>query len=510
MAYLRIVSERGDSSKLELLEQVVRAGRSSANDLVLADPAASREHFELRRSGTVYVLSDLKSRNGTLLNGMLISNEVRLRAGDEIQVGRTRLYYLHEERSRDISSLPIAGSPTLMFRADQLADSLRQEEHTTPGASPGAAVVLSQLATELMSVTEEMQLLELICGQVRTVLQADRCAVVYRGPTDEDIEIKSVSCADSQQSRELTISSTAVQQVLEERMALQISNVQCDDRYMHQQSIMLQRIGSILCAPLWHEETVFGLVYVDTTGRAGGYGKRHLALLSAIANLTAIKIDNLRLFEQAVAKARMEQELSLAADIQSAMLPRSPYPFAGLECVGFNRPCYEVGGDYFDFIPASDSSSVLTVTVADVSGKGASAAMLMASCKSMLTALIETGVPLLERMERLNRYVTDNSTPNRFVTCFHGELDTQNNLLTYCNAGHNPPILLLPGREPCQLDATAMVLGVLEYPMDTEQIPFPNGAVLFAYSDGVIYNNICNYRNFIAIDGDVTIIYREF
>jgi sigma-B regulation protein RsbU (phosphoserine phosphatase) len=252
---------------------------------------------------------------------------------------------------------------------------------------------------------------------------------------------------------------------------------------MHQQSILLHRIGSILCAPLWHDQTVFGLLYVDTTGRAGGYVKRHLALLSAVANLVAMKIDNLRLFELTVAKARMEKELSLAAQIQARMLPQGKLSYRGVTCVGFNRPCYEVGGDYYDYTPMENGC--LAVTVADVSGKGASAAMLMASCKSMLTAFVETGLSLLERVSRLGRYVLNNSTANKFVTFFHAEVDPDEDRLRYCNAGHNPPLLVQPGAEPQMLEATGTVLGIMDYPYEQTEVPFAPGAFLVAYSDGV-------------------------
>jgi sigma-B regulation protein RsbU (phosphoserine phosphatase) len=165
------------------------------------------------------------------------------------------------------------------------------------------------------------------------------------------------------------------------------------------------------------------------------------------------------------------------------MLPQGQLSHRGVTCVGFNRPCYEVGGDYFDYAPMDNGC--LAVTVADVSGKGASAAMLMASCKSMLTAFVETGQSLLERVSRLGRYVLSNSTANKFVTFFHAEVDPDAGTLRYCNAGHNPPLLVQPGAEPKMLDATGTVLGIMDYPYEEAEVPFPVGSVLVAYSDGV-------------------------
>jgi serine phosphatase RsbU (regulator of sigma subunit) len=485
MAYLKIITEQCESSELQMHGALIRAGRSSNNDLVLADAAASREHFELHRRGDDYVIRDLGSRNGTFLNGLLIHQELKLRSGDEIQVGRTRLVFCRDETTPAVLEAQQPDSATIMYRADQLASSLRVDPGEKAGrGSREDAFVLNQLAAEVMPVSEEPVLLNLVTKRLLSIFKADRCAVVYQGEGGEhDIEVKAISCTSPDQSREVTISSTAARHVIKERMALQISDVQADDRFMHQQSILLHRIGSILCAPLWHDQTVFGLLYVDTTGRAGGYVKRHLALLSAVANLVAMKIDNLRLFELTVAKARMEKELSLAAQIQARMLPQGKLCHSGITCVGFNRPCYEVGGDYYDYAPMENGC--LAVTVADVSGKGASAAMLMASCKSMLTAFVETGLSLLERVSRLGRYVLSNSTANKFVTFFHAEVDPVANRLRYCNAGHNPPLLLQPGAEPQMLEATGTVLGIMDYPYEEAEVPFGAGSFLVAYSDGV-------------------------
>ena len=283
--------------------------------------------------------------------------------------------------------------------------------------------------------------------------------------------------------KQVRISTTAARRVLDEKMAFVLADVAADERFRMQHSILQENITSILCAPLWHESSVFGLLYLDTTSRPGALGKGELALLSAFANLAAIKIDNLRLVASSIAAARMERELALAAEIQQRMLPQQEFVFPGYDCSGFTRPCYEVGGDFYDFMPVDDHR--FAFTVADVSGKGASGALLMASVKAMLTVLVETGVPLVERVVRLNRYVLENSTSNRFVTLFHAEVDAASSTLRYCNAGHNPPIVKGADGELQLLNGTGPVLGLLELPYREERVPFPVGSWILAYSDGV-------------------------
>jgi len=478
------LSEHGLEERFELGGDVVRAGRASANDLQLEDAAASREHFELRRSGDVYCIRDLGSRNGTAVNGAHLEGERQLTHGDEITVGRTRLVYSEEGATEAVPRIT-EDSATVMFAAKALSSAyLDQARSSVDERSRLDLIHLNELARELMSVADERDLFEMVSERVLRLIGGDCCAVVF-GTNGEQrsIEVKALACANPKASREVTISSTAAHHVLDDAMALLLTDAGQDERFRSQHSIVIGNITSILCAPLWYGDSVFGLLYLDATARPGAFTKDHLALLSAVANLAAIKIDNLRLFAATIAKARMERELALAAEIQAQMLPRREFVFPGFTCLGFNRACYEVGGDYYDFMPTVGGG--FSITVADVSGKGASAALLMASCKSMLTAHTETGVPLLDRVVKLNSYVIDNSTANKFVTFFHAELDPSSGNLRYCNAGHNPPLLLTPDGELRTLDSTGPILGLFEMPFEVEEVTFVPGATLVAFSDGV-------------------------
>jgi phosphoserine phosphatase RsbU/P len=482
MAFLKVIQEHG-VELFELRGDVVRAGRAVANHLRLDDPAASREHFELRRVGGGYFIRDLGSRNGTLVNGAPLRQELMLLPGDEITVGRTRLVLVDRGDMAPTPS-PEVDPGTVMFEAEQLSRSLLSEAEThSDQRSARNILLLNEIARDFLGESDEAFLLASLASRMLEVFRADRCAVVYSSDDPSGIDVKAIACSRPGLSQKVRISTTAARRVIDEKMAFYLGDVAADERFRMQQSIMLEKITSILCAPLWHGTSVFGLLYVDTTSRPVAFGKDELALLSAFANLAAIKIDNLRLVASSIAAARMERELALAAEIQSRMLPQEAFVMPGFESLGFTRPCYEVGGDYFDFIRLGDGR--FTFTVADVSGKGASGALLMASAKAMLTALVEAGVPLVERVVRLNRHVRDNSTPNKFVTLFHAEVDAATSTLRYCNAGHNPPILRLPGGEVRLLAGTGPVLGLLDLPYREAEEPFVPGSLVLAYSDGV-------------------------
>ncbi len=482
MPFLRVFTDRG-VELVELTGDAVRAGRAVANTVRLDDPAASREHFELRRVGPSLLIRDLGSRNGTLVNGLPLRQEMMLLPGDEVTVGRTRMV-LVERPDREAPEEVEHDPGTVMFEAEQLSrDYLAEVETRSDRRSARNILLLSEAAREFLAISDETELLGRLASRMLEVFEADRCAVVYSSDEPSGIEVKAIACARPEMSRRVRISTTAARRVLDDKMAFFLADVAADERFRMQHSIMQERIGSILCAPLWHESSVFGLLYLDTTGRTGILGKDELALLSAFANLAAIKVDNLRLVAQSIETARMERELALAAEIQARMLPQARFDFPGCDCCGFTRPCYEVGGDYFDFTPLASGGFALTV--ADVSGKGASGALLMASVKSMLTALVEVGMPLVERVTRLNRFIRANSTENRFVTLFHAEVDPAAGVLRYCNAGHNPPLLRLAGGEVRLLGGTGPVVGLLELPYRADEAPFEPGAVLVAYSDGV-------------------------
>lgn len=482
MAFLRVLGDNRDE-RFELGGATLRAGRAMTNDIRLDDPAASREHFELRPVGGSFFIRDLGSRNGTLVNGAPLRQELMLLPGDEVTVGRTRLVLM----DRDEERTPVPAAPdsgTVMYEAEQLSHFFMSEvEKRTDQRATRNVMLINELAREFLGTSEEGELLERLTGRMVEVFSADRCAVVYRGDEPAGIQVKSIACARPNMSQQVRISTTAARRVLEEKMAFFLADVAADEQFRMQHSILQENITSILCAPLWHESSVFGLLYLDTTGRPGILGKGELALLSAFANLAAIKIDNLRLVASSIAAARMERELALAAEIQQRMLPQQQFEFSGYDCSGFTKACYEVGGDFYDFIRVDDHRFALTV--ADVSGKGASGALLMASVKAILTILVETGVPLVERVVRLNRYVLENSTSNRFVTLFHAEVDAATSTLRFCNAGHNPPIVRGDGGAIQLLDGTGPVLGLLELPYREERVPFPEGSWILAYSDGV-------------------------
>lgn len=195
-------------------------------------------------------------------------------------------------------------------------------------------------------------------------------------------------------------------------------------------------------------------------------------------------IDNARLFEESLAKQRLEEELNLAHTIQENLLPRKMPEFAGCDVKTFHIPTKQVGGDYFDVIKLDEN--LLCVAIADVSGKGFPAALLMANLQSAFHALIATGMSLVKICERLNNIVYENTDFDKFITFFAAIYKSKDGTLLYVNAGHNYPFLMKSDRSVVRLDKGGLMLGVMkDVKYETGEEKIKNGDLLYLFTDGV-------------------------
>jgi len=262
------------------------------------------------------------------------------------------------------------------------------------------------------------------------------------------------------------------------------SDAQHDPKFASQ-TMALLGIRSVLAVPLSVDERdVFGIIYADSPTWEASFAEEHLDILTTLASVAAIRVENATLLDERLHRERMERELELATEIQQRFQPSAPPKIEGYEFQGISFSCYEIGGDYYDFIEQADGS--MLIALGDVSGKGTAAALLMSSVHAAIHAQVSARSALPVIINSVNRYLAENTPSNRFVTLFAAELDPKTGSLRYINAGHNPPLLGRADGRIEQLASGGFPLGILptaDFEVGTTFLA--PGEVLVVYSDGV-------------------------
>lgn len=215
-----------------------------------------------------------------------------------------------------------------------------------------------------------------------------------------------------------------------------------------------------------------------------GFPAGRIQLLEALAAHVATAIENARLFQrERQEKERMARELDEARRVQLSLFPSRPPDLAGFEVTGLCLPCQEVGGDWYDYIPLQDGR--LALVLADVSGKGMGAALLMVSTRSILRLFAERGLPPGEVLRQVNRVLVQDFPRAKFVTMIYAAIDPVRRSLVLANAGHLPPLFVdSTGSRFLEIDS-GLPLGIQEVAFTEYRLDMPAGSRLLLYSDGV-------------------------
>lgn len=515
---VRSTPSHGDSvTELSRLRTTI--GRSARNDLCVEDPFASRLHAEIRRRGDAFWISDLGSANGTLINGARLTTQVQLSDHDIIRIGETEIEYSERAdtapaRGRtsilfsDSSFAPapeatiVAGSRNSAHDLLKLTDSQTQvnkafvENRTLiPDqklVSPDELNIISRVSLTLLSPLSLDDTLQQVLECVFEVLPADRGYVMLletpEGKPDAPPDLVCKALKSRRQAvtsqQEIQISHSITEQVLKQCTSVLTSDAQQDPRFQERNSIVLGGVRSVMAVPLAVENRVSGMVYIDSPYQTNRFTERDLQLLTLMAGVAAIRIENVRLLEVQQEQKRLANELAVASEIQLRLHPASPPAIPGYDMIGVSFPCYEVGGDYFDFIEKKDGRYV--VALGDVSGKGTGAALLMSSVHAAVRAQATTRLSASEVVGEINQYIYDNTPSNRFVTLFYSELDPRSHQLNYITAGHNSPLLVRTTGEVTTLDIGGFPVGITPFADYREGwAELTPGDVLVIYSDGV-------------------------
>lgn len=228
------------------------------------------------------------------------------------------------------------------------------------------------------------------------------------------------------------------------------------------------------------------LIGVGKRATGETYSDSDFNFLSSLGNVALLSVLKTYLLEERIEKERLEEELNIARTIQKRLFPDVlPVP-AGYDLAAVNVPSQQVGGDYYDCIMHGED--VLYMAIADVTGKGIPASLLMANLQAMLHVIAPLGIGLPESTAKINDIIFKNTPSDKFISFFWGCLDLKNNRFTYCNAGHNPPVFIhAKSDEAMYLSKGGMLLGALPttVPYESETIQLKPGDVIMMYTDGV-------------------------
>ncbi|MBA2606923.1 MAG: SpoIIE family protein phosphatase [Acidobacteria bacterium] len=495
MPQLIVKTTDSPTEKIPLSRLRTTIGRSARSDVCIPDAFASRLHAEVREEGGAYWLLDLGSANGTRYNGSIVSLPIQLISGGEIQIGETVIIFDDERLKKTNNSTLIADNTEALDPSMTIA--LARQ------ANPTAEILESQFSTrtELLALISKVGIallsssgLDETLNQVATLVfetvPAERCVIMLRDETEEGGMKISVARLRGREEKieEVRISRTVMDEVMENGKSVLTSDAQHDPRYASQ-TMSLLGIRSVLAVPLSVSATeVFGIIYADSPTHETTFSEEHLNILTTLASVASIRVENARLLEERFERERMEHELELATEIQQSFQPSAPPLIEGYELQGISFSCYEIGGDYYDFIKQHDGK--MLIALGDVSGKGTAAALLMSSLHASIHAQVAAKASLPEMIVAVNQYLADNTPTNRFVTLFAAELEQQTGILRYINAGHNPPLVGHSDNSVEQLGSGGFPLGILpnaEY--EVGETHLKPGESLVIYSDGVTEAN---------------------
>lgn len=477
MPQLQIRMPGGTVRQFKLGPKAVVIGREAGCDVRLEDTGVSRQHAMIRPVGEGYVLQDLGSSNGTWLNDIRVTS-ADLNHGDVITVNESRLIFDSADETVQRSSVLVV-------------DGQAGGEHLTVSRSPSdlslpekRLKIIYDLSNRLTSLRDMGDLLEDAMDICFEMFQFQRGAIAVRKPDGRGVDWPVVRNLRGGQG-ELTVSRTILGKALDRGERSVVSD---DDSQQEVRSVSMEHIGicSAMCVPLMVDQTVLGAIYGDRTSIGAVYSAEDVDFLYGIARQVTIGLLNSRLMEEQKRKVKLESEIKLAREIQTFMFPSELPDRPGLKVAAFNEPGEKVSGDYYDVIELSDGR--LGLLIADVTGKGVAASLLMANLQGSVRATLADHDDPASALARWNNLLCRNTDGYNFITCLLGLLDPAGGRVLWATAGHCPPAVVSAGSKcrPVVTDA-GLPLGIdagATYSCTVEELT-DKQVTLFMHTDGV-------------------------
>ncbi|MDA0206254.1 MAG: SpoIIE family protein phosphatase [Acidobacteria bacterium] len=342
--------------------------------------------------------------------------------------------------------------------------------------------ILNQVAVAVASTSTLDEIIDLVVQECVKHLHVEQGAVMLLDDGKDAAPLKTMirKARSDYSGVDFRLNDQLTGWMMKNQASLLVNDLASDARF---QSAAAGTVRSLICAPLKAKGRLIGVLSVFNKRKGESFSKEDERLLTIIAAQSAQVVEHARLYEEEQALHRVEQELETARTIQQRLLPTEAPSIPGYDIAGMSLAARQVGGDYFDFISMTDGMTGLCV--ADVSGKGITAALLMAVVQAKIRGQSLVDSSMAERLEVSNRLIHHSTPADKFVTMFYAALDADNHRLRYSNAGHNPPFLIPKKGEARLLESGGPVLGVLpNFKFEESTVNLEVGDLLVIYTDG--------------------------
>ncbi|HEX5228642.1 MAG TPA: SpoIIE family protein phosphatase [Bryobacteraceae bacterium] len=482
-AAFAVTNPSGNHSRVVIDRLPFLIGRQGDNNLVLRDNRISRSHARLLTENGDYVIEDLDSRHGVFINGQRVKRQ-SLKDGDRIDFGFPDSYRL-----------------AFTLKEDELNRFLGQMAAAPSG--PGANNLsklrsLVEVARALQSSLSTHDVLAAVVDAALSVTGAERGFLLLGKEDQLEVTVARDRRGAPLDQTDLGVPRSLINRSLRTRRDL--LSMTFDplgaDGIRPEMSVADLELRSVVCVPLVQVRTgmlqetmatslnnTVGVLYMDSRQAAADLSAGNREILQTLALEASTILENARLLEEERAKQRLEEELEIARSIQTGLLPGELPATGWFRACGSSIASRQVGGDYFDVRPSNPD--LYSCVIADVSGKGVSAALLAALLQGAFVFASEGGGRIEDLMSRVNRFLIERARGEKYATVVYCTVD-RNGELRWSNAGHPKPVLVRANGELERLESTGMPIGMLDiamYEVKTAQLQRGDKIVLF--SDGL-------------------------
>jgi len=484
--------------RYRLVKEKTIIGRHPGCDIVVDSGSVSRQHAAIELKDGGWCVEDLGSRNGTIVNGETLTGQHRLEASDEIGVCDDRLVFTvgdttpsewvslggetdesqavfqsHDEESMIVSQLDIPGPSADEGMSQNAEAKLRAVNglNRALGASLSLEDVLPRLLDGIFDIFPNVERGFVLLNDVKT----------------NRLILRAKKLKNAEEKGSLQLSLSLVNKVASSQTAILSADATSDSRFRLNESVVDCNIRSVMCVPFISAEgVVLGVLQVDSRDIQNGFSEGDLEVLAGITGQAANAVEQATAHGEKVAQEQFKRDLELANRVQQGLLPSVPPEIEGFEVFDFYEAAHQVGGDYFSYIPLSENR--LAVVLADVSGKGVSAALVMAALSADVRYTLAIESDVAKAVTLLNASFMRSGWDDRFATFVVVVLDSTSYAVSVVSAGHLPTYLRKSDGsvESVGFEEAGLPLGVdPTYVYEAAEVTVTAGCTLVLYTDGI-------------------------